>query len=294
MWTDGSFVCNGIIGNLLTSTSQEKSYEFKITGKLSGKIEKGQKIFKVPEVISSTELNELFKNLVPIKKTLNVKVSGKLGEKLKATFILVNDENTYYEVSVLSESELLTAEKRSLNDEVLNEKFGKLGGTDFILNKLDSSKLDEGLFLPLPQLNEMKRKAIEELESKCERSEIIQNPIPLLSVDSINPISRGIEFVELKDAGNIQTNNSNKVFALKLPLVFSEEAGLEEEYLSYLENNSKLIPYFQAILFENEFSIAVNFLEKLSTNNNRAIIVENLGLGKVATDLGFKIVREHV
>ena len=101
---------------------------------------------------------------------------GKIIEKLygyismeagkAAKLIVCKDE---YSVEVESEQQVEAASSRPLDEERIKKQLRKTGNTEFAFDMLDV-ELHGEVFLPMQQLNEMRRKALEELEKKIQDS----------------------------------------------------------------------------------------------------------------------------
>lgn len=65
-------------------------------------------------------------------------------------------------VRVNSEMELDIAQKRPMTHELLEEQFGRLGGTVFQLEELDVN-LHGDVIIPMRELNNIRRQAVEQL-----------------------------------------------------------------------------------------------------------------------------------
>ena len=97
---------------------------------------------------------------------------GKVIEKLygyismeagkAAKLVVCKDE---YSVEVESEQQVEAASSRPLDEERIKKQLQKTGNTEFAFDMLDV-ELHGEVFLPMQQLNEMRRKALEELEKK--------------------------------------------------------------------------------------------------------------------------------
>ena len=109
--------------------------------------------------------------------TLSLKYSkGKVIEKLygyismeagkAAKLVVCKDE---YSVEVESEQQVEAASSRPLDEERIKKQLQKTGNTEFAFDMLDV-ELHGEVFLPMQQLNEMRRKALEELEKKIQDS----------------------------------------------------------------------------------------------------------------------------
>lgn len=101
---------------------------------------------------------------------------GKVIEKLygyismeagkAAKLVVCKDE---YSVEVESEQQVEAASSRPLDEERIKKQLRKTGNTEFAFDMLDV-ELHGEVFLPMQQLNEMRRKALEELEKKIQDS----------------------------------------------------------------------------------------------------------------------------
>lgn len=78
----------------------------------------------------------------------------------------------------VSGGEVQSAQKRPLEEKDVRKQISKLGQTEFKWEKLQI-RMDEGIFLPVQELNELRRKAIEELtEAILQKERKCQNRIP--------------------------------------------------------------------------------------------------------------------
>lgn len=101
---------------------------------------------------------------------------GKVIEKLygyisleagkAAKLVVCKDE---YSVEIESEQQVEAASSRPLDEERIKKQLQKTGNTEFEFDVLDV-ELHGEVFLPMQQLNEMRRKALEELEKKIQDS----------------------------------------------------------------------------------------------------------------------------
>ncbi|MEO6445790.1 MAG: U32 family peptidase [Gemmatimonadaceae bacterium] len=95
------------------------------------------------------------------KQRVDVRLFGSAGAPLKALFV-AGDER----VEVRSESALVPAQQRALEYARLREQLARLGETPFSLGELELGGLDDGLFLPVSEINRMRQAAVEELVAR--------------------------------------------------------------------------------------------------------------------------------
>lgn len=97
------------------------------------------------------------------RRRVDIQVSGGDGSPLTAVF-LVGEAS----VSVSSTMPLTKARQHGLGVPKLREQLGRLGDSDLVLGALDSSALEDGLFLPVSELNRVRQRATEELTAFAE------------------------------------------------------------------------------------------------------------------------------
>lgn len=350
----GSFVCNALVKEIQHSSGQTSAV-IAINGKLNGKILPGQTILRIKHFLSEDALSDLKKTLASGavdscgedvaesgKTAVYVRVSGKQNGLLETEWSIRGKEtekNTpdatttdtpAYTVTVHSDTRLSAAQKRSLDSETLTEKFGRLGGTPFVLAETDCTELAQNLFLPLGELNEIRRKAVAELAAvqqaepqgaphadsasqavpKADGSHPTTISIPHPVGKQADPQNfRTITLLHSPDEYTAHTGSSvatsansktlNTILALEIPVLFRDEA--RDEYISFLNAHPDVLPYFPAILFESDFNEAVSFLSKLAHSAEspnvvlearplRTVICENAGLLAAAHDAGFSVI----
>lgn len=308
---DGSFICNALVREVTGRTGKRLSLEISMTGKLNGKIRPAQKLLRIKHFLSDQGLSQIKEKLnegqarkvdkARGKTELSVQVKGKQGGFLEALWSIKNySKDEACTVEVKSENQLSVAQKRSLDPETIKEKFGKLGDSPFYLGETDCSGLEEGLFLPLGELNEIRRKATAQLAKKLETSQENEEEKERAYSLELSDERAGYR----KEARRIRLIQSPEEYkaeaglqALELPVLFEDE-DKKKEYLTFLSSHQALIPYFPAVLFEEDFSAAMNFLEELTQAEEkaekkklgRALICENAGLMKAAYEQGFAVI----
>ena len=96
-------------------------------------------------------------------------VDTELKEKIKGKLILNKEcpakiEVQYGKIKVSYQGDMvLVAQNRPLTEEVVTEKITKTGNTPFVFEKLEVT-MDDDIFLPVNQLNQLRRGALEALE----------------------------------------------------------------------------------------------------------------------------------
>lgn len=249
--SENLFICGAIVKKKLN----KKTYNIEIENQLKGKILKEQIVLLLNDQKESLSVKEKIDNLNPANEIINVKVSGKKSEKLKAVFS-VNKKS----IPVESESFLTKAEKNSLNIETLKKQFDRLGNTFFEIGRIDTDHLESGLFIPVKELNTMRRSA----------------------VDFFTPAKPKYEFVEPNRKNvskekklSVLISNPNDINIL--PDSFEGKIFLETSTYTKAENfNNKIQPWLPSFILDNEIS---EYKKLISEINPELIVSDNSGLG---------------
>lgn len=298
---DGRFICNAEVCKAFQNGAADCSEaQIKITGKLNGRIEKGQIVYKSSPAIEAQNLKQKLDALKPLTVPLSIEVSGKLNEPLVCKFSADGAFIIEKTAAVLEK-----ASKHGLDEKTLRQKLGKLGGTIFALEKLDAAELEDGLFIALPELNELRRRGAQKLAEILAKAE-------KAAACKIEPNANQIDWSDLRDfAHTANSTNSaatatpklaffcssisqaaellqaRKTVIFELPLVISDETQ------QFLAENGSVIPHFQSILFEEDFNAAKACLEKLAatkSGHKRLVWCENTGLADFAQTAGFGVI----
>ena len=117
------------------------------------------------------------------RQPVSVKVEARAGQPLRTAWTLTNAPRANgLGVEVESAATLEPARNRSLSVDVLREQFGRLGATPYELGDvtLDS---EDATFVPLSQLNDIRREAVEKLQAlqTSARSVEVRDPIACLA-----------------------------------------------------------------------------------------------------------------
>jgi putative protease len=135
------------------------------------KVRVGNKIWKTSDPALDRRLRATFETEKPYRTApLHVRVAGEVGGPLRTWW---TDEQLGHTVYVESERALEQAMKRPLTAELLEDQFGRTGGTLYHLAGLAFELVGEGI-VPMSLLNQMRREAIEQLEPLREEPPVYQ------------------------------------------------------------------------------------------------------------------------
>ncbi len=123
-----------------------------------GNAQQGDRVFKTNDALLMEKARVSFQEgREQRKRPLTIRLSGHVGEKLRMDVMERERQVAVYSVGVAQ-----VALKRPLTWDYAFQQLGRLGTTPFWLDKLELD-VDEGIMLPVSDLNEMRRLAVEEL-----------------------------------------------------------------------------------------------------------------------------------
>ncbi|MBR1572683.1 MAG: U32 family peptidase [Lachnospiraceae bacterium] len=103
------------------------------------------------------------------KVTLNGTITAKIGDEIKFQISYVSPDNGE-EVSVCVEGDIVQeAVNKALTKEQILEKAQKTGNTDFIFENINIH-MDDNIFMPISRINDLRRRALEEVEKSILQS----------------------------------------------------------------------------------------------------------------------------
>lgn len=124
------------------------------------RVKVGDRIWKTSDPALDKRMRATFETEKPYRVfPVHVKAEGRVGEPLRTWWTDVQKDTV---VQVDSELLLEEAKKRPMDEALLEEQFGRLGGTVYQLEKLDVS-LEGDLIVPMRELNAIRRQAVEQL-----------------------------------------------------------------------------------------------------------------------------------
>jgi putative protease len=259
------FICEGEIGREVI----KNEYLFTIKNRLMGRISRGQKVKIIPGALKKALLLQEIGKMESLKTPLTVTATAKVGFPLSFTFC-ANDKK----ITVTSDMPIEAAQKQGAQLDKIKEKVAKLGDTPFALTEFMADEFDENCFIPVSQINQLRRDAVAQL----------------LDFEELSKISR-LEFAEqsistpqialLVDSEKLvkQFENSDKLVVFEIP---PNCASTKEKLISLFKNNSSLIPSFPAILIGADFSAAIKILK---SKKFAQIITDNSGVAHEASKL---------
>ena len=254
--------------------------------------------FKIFDAALTAEARKFFTGAPVRRIAVAAEVEVKLGEPLTLTLTDSDGNSATAQTNFIAEP----AKNRPLTLETLKNQIGRLGNSIFALDKI-SAELEENLMIPISELNEVRRKVVEQLESlrlkKFDRPKIFipadtetlvpssQFLVPSLiaQVDTLDKIKAALDagadailFDGIsKEAVDFVHERGKKIYLATPRLVRENEIAALEKILSaevdaiYIHNLAtlRLAKKFSAAPIRTDFSMPVfnsatiNFLKAL-------------------------------
>ena len=267
---NGSHVKSAAIGDLVT------------IGRVKGKLELGDKVFKINSSVISKEIKE-FNSHEHVKIPLVANFKALIGKPIELEVASLDEPgNTYFGLSASASSEIQPIEAISnpISKERLIEQLNKTTDTNFEFKQINI-EMDDNIYIPkISSINALRRDALNGLyqkgidnftrilPSKLPSIELVhQHVFPSIRTYSVllNSINNSMDYSSLK--------NVDRVY---IPLKFFIKKEFESKLLeiSQFTNCYIDIPTIVRDNFRNVFYN--NFDEKVNKFNIKGLVISNL------------------
>ena len=199
-------------------------------------------------------------------------------------------------VSISTDGSVPTkAERRPISEDIIIKQISKMGSTPFELKKLDV-ELDEGIYIDIKALNELRRSACEALEekliSKGRHSEPDFIAFPETSVSGVK-MNKKLN-VKVRDRGQLNA----AISCGSVDTVYYEICEDFEENYEHIINKAhdkevKLYAAFPRIYRENTDKLYRDFISKLSNSMIDGFLVTSVGLFDMAKKFGKPVALDY-
>lgn len=162
---------------------------------------------------------------------------------------------------------------KPMTAESLSQRLSKLGGTQFYLNSI-SIELDEGLILPASKINELRRKAVEEIVKEDKRQVIAKPYTPVRS----ESVKGSVKYLTASFRSAEQIPDRHPFKYVFIPM----NSSLED----FIDNRAGVVLPRGLFGIENEMR---KRLEKLRKAGVSRALCGNIGSYTLAKELGFEV-----
>jgi U32 family peptidase len=125
------------------------------------RVQTGDRVWKTSDLEFERRWQRVAKAQTPqYRRGLKFRVSGRVGVPMRVEAVDDQENTVFAESTMLMEA----AQARPLNDELLNQQLGRLGGTPFDLKQIEN-ELSGDVMLPISELNRLRRQIVDDLAS---------------------------------------------------------------------------------------------------------------------------------
>lgn len=198
---------------------------------LNTPVKANEPVYKVIDIDLINEANASYKN-ENIKNPIQMIFSGQINKPAKLTII-------YQEHTIIVESKLLVekASKIPLDKQRIKQQLGKLGNTVFAGDKIEV-EFDDNAFFSIKEINEMRRKAIEELSGEITALSSVNHIIEKPSYKHRQKAIKGI-CVKVYQINQLKVLLDEDISSYYFPF----STNLEEAILLAQTKGKKIIPF---------------------------------------------------
>ncbi|ALO34076.1 peptidase U32 [Colwellia sp. MT41] len=244
-----------------------------------------QKLSDEKEQIHASVFDKI-KHLSIEKRVLSLVFSGEVGKPLTVTIKIkeaastgVSEQATTEQTHVMhSERLLIASEKNCIDDSAIAKRFKSFNNAEFNLTQLSTDAIPQGVTIPFRELTALKNKI----------AALLNNDIPLLAAVELPKLVRHAKQDQavklsllISDESDIKLGDiTDADIYFKLPDAYKRGCT---KYVSFFQQNPRLIPWFPSVLIGKDYDVAVNILQQVKP---KLIVTNNTGIANRAFELG--------
>ena len=163
VWTEGSSNPGMLIPYIGLKNKQVNKGERgqRVSVPLLNNVRIGDEVFKTSDASLLEKARKSYSKLFKRKQNIYGRISLKLGQP--ASLDVWDEHNNF--VSIIGEKLIEKANNKPLSQSRVMEQLNKLGGTPFNLKEVKID-IDSDIIVPIKELNQIRRDAVEQLTSK--------------------------------------------------------------------------------------------------------------------------------
>ncbi len=212
-----------------------------------------------------TEVEKEIASLSIAKAPLQISLSGESGSPLKVS--VKTPDNSF---DVLSEINLSDTGTEPLNQEMVLKRLKVINNTEFYIEQPDLKELQPNVYLPFKELTSIKKRLLFILNGSREYIEPIAVPL-LKKSENLNVKPALSVLISSSDDLHLCNETSATIF-FQFPNSFTDELP---KFIDLFTNNPEMIPWFPPVLIGDDYSAAVEILERLKP---KSIVTDNTGI----------------
>ena len=233
------------------------------------------------------------KHLSIAKRSLSLCFSGDIDEPLTVTVTIEEHESATQAIKASAETKFVVksaqrlskSEQFGIDQAAIEKRFKSLNNAEFDLKALNISELADNVSIPFSTLTTLKNEVAAQLNNGQKvLSEVVlpklerhKKPAP---TDNTKRANLSLLICDEADIALADSTDADIYF--KLPDAYKRGCT---KYVSFLQQNPRLIPWFPSVLIGKDYDVALNILEQVKPP---LIITNNTGIAFRAFELGIK------
>ncbi len=249
-------------------------------------VSKGQPVYRTSDINLFQRARESYERTerkIPIYGDFR----GNIGENILLTLW----DREGHHVELRGQYQVEKALKKPTEEDRVREQLLKLGNTPYVFESLEV-QLDANGIIPVGELNGLRRDAIKQLDDLRANHNGRQ---PMKAMDISQKLDQWLMTPRVKPRAEVSVRVSvNNLVQLKAVLqhsvnriYYTDLTTLSDAYLLVKDHEVELVPAFSRITTDEELRDIKKYLSE-NKNQVRGIMASNLGILKVAKDMGIE------
>ena len=222
------------------------------------------------------------------KRELSLVFSGEVGEPLTVTIKInevikqgITETRVQEQVHVMhSERALVASEKNCIDHSAIEKRFKSFNNAEFNLTELSTDNISENVTIPFKELSALKNKIATLLSDGVPVLPEVELPKLIRHAKKDDGAKLSLLICDENDINLGDVTDADIYF--KLPDAYKRGCT---KYVSFFQENPRLIPWFPSVLIGKDYDVAVNILEQVTP---KLIVTNNTGIANRAFELGIE------
>jgi putative protease len=229
--------------------------------------------------IEKPHLSLVFSGEVGQPLTVSVKITEQSNQHLsKSTF---NEQSVKEQVySMQSTTRLVSSEKNCINHSAIEKRFKGFNNEEFTLTALTTSAVAANVSIPFKALTALKNDLATRLNDEVPLLPEVQLPKLNRHGKTAKSAKLSLLICDQSDISLADITDADIFF--KLPDAFKRGCT---KYVTFFNENPRLIPWFPSVLIGKDYDVALNILEQVKP---KLIVTNNTGIANRAFELGIE------
>jgi putative protease len=241
----------------------------------------------------SADVFDKIKYLSIEKRQLSLVFSGEVGQPLTVLVKITEQSNqhpsksTFNEQSVKeqvysmqSTTRLVSSEKNCINHSAIEKRFKGFNNEEFTLTALTTSAVAANVSIPFKALTALKNDLATRLNDEVPLLPEVQLPKLNRHGKTAKSAKLSLLICDQSDISLADITDADIFF--KLPDAFKRGCT---KYVTFFNENPRLIPWFPSVLIGKDYDVALNILEQVKP---KLIVTNNTGIANRAFELGIE------